>query len=159
MTSFTISAGLLMCRGTLGAWEFLLVHPGGPFFARKDAGAWSIPKGITEPNEDPLAAARREFTEETGFPTRDVHYQALGFVEQKPSKRVYAWAFLGDCDPSQIVSNSFSLEWPPHSDKQVAFPEVDRAAFFDAETARRKLLTAQVPLIERALAWLNANKS
>lgn len=158
MRTSNISAGLLMCRPMGEHWEFLLVHPGGPFFARKDDGAWSIPKGLTEPGEDQLVAARREFTEETGISTPEGPYGALGFIEQKSKKRVFAWAFVGDCDPSQIVSNTFLLEWPPRSGKQVAFPEIDRAAFFDADAAQRKLLAAQAPLIDRALAWLQQQK-
>lgn len=154
MPSSKLSAGLLMCRRALSGWEFLLVHPGGPFFARKDEGAWSIPKGLIDPAEEPLSAAKREFEEETGFSAEAVRYLPLGHVVQKGGKRVYAWAFEGDCDPRALRSNTFSLELPRGSGKMREVPEVDRAGFFATDEAKRKLLAAQCPFIDRALLAL-----
>lgn len=148
-----ISAGLLVCRVCDGVAQVLLVHPGGPFFAKKDDGAWSIPKGLAEPGEDLLGAARRETTEETGIAIdAGATFVPLGTVRQKGGKVVHAWAFAGDCDPAAIVSNTFEMEWPPRSGRRASFPEVDRAAFFDRETALRKILEAQRPFVERALS-------
>lgn len=144
-----ISAGLLMFRRKEKALELFLVHPGGPFFRKKDEGNWSIPKGLLDGDEEPLAAARREFTEETGFPTPAEGYLSLGEVQQKSGKLVRAWAFEGDYDPGAMKSNTFDLEWPPKSGKVQAFPEIDRAEFFTPEEARRKLNPAQVAFIER----------
>lgn len=149
-----VSAGLLLCRRAGESWEFLLAHPGGPFFARKDEGAWSIPKGLVDPAEDLLAAAQREFREETGFDPRAARYLPLGEVRQKGGKVVHAWAFEGDCDPAALRSNSFVLEWPPRSGRMREVPEVDRVGFFGAEEAKRRLLAAQAELIDRALALL-----
>jgi predicted NUDIX family NTP pyrophosphohydrolase len=149
-----LSAGLLMCRRGDADWEFLLVHPGGPFFAKKDDGAWSIPKGLPEADEDLLATARREFREETSFDDSAECYIPLGDVLQNSGKRVFAWAFEATCDPHALRSNTFQLEWPPRSGTLQPFPEVDRAAFFDAATAKRKILPAQAPFIDRALAAL-----
>jgi predicted NUDIX family NTP pyrophosphohydrolase len=149
-----VSAGLLLCRRARGGWEFLLAHPGGPFFARKDEGAWSIPKGLVDPDEDLLAAAQREFREETGFDPSAARYLPLGEVRQKSGKVVHAWAFEGDCDPAALHSNSFALEWPPRSGRTQQVPEVDRVGFFEAGEAKRKLLAAQAELIDRALALL-----
>jgi predicted NUDIX family NTP pyrophosphohydrolase len=129
--------------------ELFLVHPGGPFFRKKDDGAWSVPKGLIEGSEDPLNAARREFTEETGLPTPEAGYLALGEVQQKSGKLVRAWAFEGDCDPDAIVSNTFDLEWPPRSGKMQTFPEIDRAGFLSAAVARKKLNPAQVVFLDR----------
>lgn len=147
------SAGLLMCRrgAADGVVEVLLVHPGGPFFARKDEGIWSLPKGLVDPGEDPLETAEREMREELGIAPEAERYVDLGEVRQKGGKVVRAWAFAGDCDPERIESNTFELEWPPRSGTKQRFPEVDRAAFFDPETARRKILPAQRPFIDRAL--------
>jgi predicted NUDIX family NTP pyrophosphohydrolase len=142
------SAGLILYRLRDGALEVLLVHPGGPFWAGKDSGAWTIPKGELGPEEDPLAAAKREFEEELGF-SPDGDFIPLGSITQKAGKVVQAWAFAGDCDPSRIKSNSFMIEWPPRSGKQQAFPEVDRAAFFGIEEAKRKINPAQVDLLSR----------
>jgi predicted NUDIX family NTP pyrophosphohydrolase len=141
------SAGLLMFRRP-GATtlEVLLVHPGGPFWARKDLAAWSLPKGEYEARDDPLEAAQREFTEETGF--RAVGpFLALGALKQPSGKTITAWAFEGDCDPQALTSNTFELEWPPHSGQTRAFPEVDRAAWFDTAEARRRILPAQSPFL------------
>ena len=152
--SSKVSAGLLLCRRAQHGWEFLLAHPGGPFFARKDEGAWSIPKGLVDPGEDLLAAAQREFREETGFDPGAPRYLPPGQVVQKGGKLVHAWAFEGDCDPAALRSNTFALEWPPRSGRTREVPEIDRVAFFDPEQARRKLLPAQAELIDRALSLL-----
>lgn len=148
------SAGLLMYRSH-GGLEVFLVHPGGPFFKNKDDGAWSIPKGELEPSEDPLQTARREFEEETGIAVPEEGFVYLGEIRQRGGKRVVAWAFAGDCDPAAIASNTFEMEWPPRSGRRQRFPEIDRAAFFPADVARKKINRAQTELIdrlERALA-------
>jgi predicted NUDIX family NTP pyrophosphohydrolase len=142
------SAGLLLYRRTASGIEVFLVHPGGPFWAKKDAGAWSIPKGEYLPGEDPLAAARREFAEETGI-VLDGEAVDLGSVKQAGGKIVRAWAIEGDCDAGAIRSNTFALEWPPRSGRQQEFPEVDRAAWFDLETAEEKILKGQLDFIRR----------
>ena len=144
------SAGLLLYRlGEGGRPEVLLGHMGGPFWARKDEGAWSVFKGEHGADEDALAAARREFEEETGSPPPEGPVIELGEVRQSSGKRVTAWAIEGDFDPSRLRSNTFSIEWPPRSGKQATFPEVDRAEWFDLETARRKLVRAQAAFIDR----------
>jgi predicted NUDIX family NTP pyrophosphohydrolase len=142
------SAGLLLYRRRAGALEVFLVHPGGPFWARRDEGAWSIPKGEHDADEDPLAAARREFAEETGI-TPAGEIIALAPIRQKSGKVVRAFAIEGDCDPEIIHSNTFVMEWPPRSGRQQAFPEVDRAAWFSIEEAKRKLHAGQVGLVEQ----------
>ncbi len=144
------SAGLLMYRRAAGRLEVLLVHPGGPLWKNKDVHAWSIPKGEYADDEDPLDAARREFEEEMGFspPENEVE---LGEIRQKGGKRVIAWAVEGDCDPSAIVSSTFTMQWPPKSGKVQEFPEIDRAAWFDPDTAREKLHKGQVTLVDRLL--------
>ena len=141
-----VSAGLLMYRMDDGTLQVLLAHPGGPFFRNKDEGAWSIPKGEIEPGEDVLEAAKREFEEEIGF-TPTGPFIALTPVKQRGGKIVHAWAFEGNCDPSAVVSNNFTMEWPPRSGQQMQFPEIDRAEFFDTSTARRKINSGQVTLI------------
>ena len=149
-----LSAGLLMYRG-FPALEVFLVHPGGPFFAKKDLGAWSIPKGLIEASEDPRAAAIREFTEEVGLPVAGELLE-LGSITQKGGKRVAAWAFAGDAPPGyRPRSNSFELEWPPRSGRKQSFPEVDRAEFFALDVARTKLLEAQHPFLDRLLEKLS----
>jgi predicted NUDIX family NTP pyrophosphohydrolase len=141
------SAGLLLFRRRNAGVELFLVHPGGPFWARKDDGAWSIPKGLYEDDEDPLAAAQREFAEEVG--TRvDGEFVALGEFRLPSGKLLSAWAVEGDIDAGEITSNSFEMEWPPKSGKRAAFPEVDRAAWFAPEIARLKLNKGQVQLID-----------
>ena len=145
------SAGLVMYRIRGGALEVLLVHLGGPFWAKKDAGAWFIPKGEIEPGEDELAAAQREFEEETGFKAAGP-FIALGSVKHKGGKIVTAWAFEGDCDPASLKSNTFKMEWPPRSGKQREFPEVDRAAFFTVEAAREKMHPAEFEFFPRLQA-------
>lgn len=137
-----------MYRIREGALEVLLVHPGGPFWARKDTGAWFIPKGEVAPGEDDAAAAIREFAEETGMKPHGP-YLALGAVLHKSGKTVTAWAFEGDCDPATLSSNTFSMEWPPHSGKQREFPEIDRAAFFTVGGARQKMHKAEFEFIVR----------
>ena len=140
------SAGLILYRYRNSSLEVLLVHPGGPFWAKKDAGAWMIPKGEIAGGEEALAAAKREFEEETGIkPWGD--FMPLEPVKQKGGKVVQAWAFESDCDPAAIRSNSFTLEWPPRSGKQREFPEVDRAEFFEMEEAKRRINPAQAPLL------------
>ena len=142
-----VSAGLLMYRILNGELQMLLAHPGGPFFKNKDDGAWSIPKGEIEPGEDLLEAAQREFKEETDV-TPTVSFIALTPVKQKGGKIVHAWAFKGDCDPSATGSNTFTMEWPPKSGRQMEFPEIDRAAFFGVAAAKRKIKAGQEALIE-----------
>jgi predicted NUDIX family NTP pyrophosphohydrolase len=141
------SAGLLMFRRCGPAPEVLLVHPGGPFWAKRDLGAWSIPKGEFVPGEDPLAVARREFAEETGIIPQG-EFIPLSPCRQAGGKVVHAWAFEGDCDPGTIVSNTFVLEWPPRSGRRQEFPEVDRAAWFPLELAKRKLVSGQVGFVK-----------
>ena len=152
-----LSAGLLLYRLRDGSVQVLLVHPGGPFFARKDDGVWTIPKGVPDAGEDLLDCARREFREETGFdpPPVDVDYLPLGAVEQKGGKAVHAWAAEGDCDPALLKSNTFQMPWPPRSGKVVTFPEVDRAAWFGLEEARRKINPAQQELLGRLINALS----
>ena len=143
------SAGILLYRHGDDGPEVLLVHPGGPFFARRDDGAWSIPKGLYEDDEEPLAAARREFAEELGSPCPDGPTLELGEIRQKNGKRVTAWALEGDLDAEAITSNTFELEWPPRSGRRQEFPEVDRVAWFTLDAARVKILAAQAPLLDR----------
>jgi predicted NUDIX family NTP pyrophosphohydrolase len=137
------SSGILLFRETSGSTEVLLVHMGGPFWAKKDEGAWSIPKGEFDDNEDPLAAGRREFEEETGSKVTGDFIQ-LTPLRQSGGKLVYAWTVRGEFDPSTLKSNTFSMEWPPRSGKQQEFPEVDRAEWFLLETARRKIVKGQL---------------
>ncbi len=142
-----VSAALLMYRRH-GELEVLLVHPGGPFWAKKDLGAWSLPKGEIAEGEPALAAARREFREETGLRV-DGKFTELKPVKQKGGKTVQAWAVEGDFDPSQLRSNTFSIEWPPRSGKLASFPEVDRAAWFPLPEARRRILAGQADLLDQ----------
>jgi predicted NUDIX family NTP pyrophosphohydrolase len=145
------SAGLIMYRYVAGNLEILLVHPGGPFWAKKDLGAWSIPKGEYLEGEDPLGAARREFFEETGFEATG-EFRELAAVRQAGGKLVRAWAFAGDCDADQASSNTFTMEWPPGSGKEGEFPEVDRAQWFGLELCRKKILKGQLALIDELCA-------
>jgi predicted NUDIX family NTP pyrophosphohydrolase len=148
------SAGLLMYRERENSFEVFLVHPGGPFFAKKDRGVWSIPKGEPGDNENLLPTACREFEEETGI-TPQGEFLSLGTITQRGGKTVHAWTFQGDWDDlTPIRSNTFRMEWPPHSGTIKEFPEVDRAAFFEPETAKEMINPAQVPLIERLQALL-----
>ena len=141
------SAGLLLYRLRNHALECLLVHPGGPFWKNKHAGAWTIPKGEIRSGEDPLAAAQREFAEELGF-TPTNHFLPLTPVKQKAGKIIRAWAVEGDCDPNAFKSNTFELEWPPRSGHRQEFPEVDQAAFFGLAEAKQKINPAQVPFLD-----------
>lgn len=143
------SAGLLLYKRVGDELQVLLVHPGGPYWARKDAGAWSIPKGEYTDGEQPRAAALREFAEETGQAPPDGELLDLGVVKQRAGKEVMAWAVEGDFDVTKLVSNTFELAWPPRSGRMQAFPEVDRAAWFDEQTAREKINVAQATFLDR----------
>ena len=146
-----------MYRRCGGKLEVFLVHPGGPFWAKKDLGSWTIPKGEYLEGEVPLQAAQREFQEETGF-TAEGRFIALGDLKQLSGKILTAWAFEGDCDPSQLKSNTFPLEWPPRSGRQMEFPEIDRGAWFSIEAAREKLLPGQRPLLDGLLRQVKADR-
>ena len=153
------SGGLLLFRSAAaGELEVLLVHPGGPFWANKDDGAWSIPKGELHNDEDGLAGARREFAEETGF-TPEGQFIDLGAIKQPGGKVVYVWAVNSNFDPQGLVSNTFELEWPKNSGRLQSFPEVDRAAWFDVATARCKILKGQIGFIDRLINVLGAQRS
>jgi predicted NUDIX family NTP pyrophosphohydrolase len=143
------SAGLLLYRRGAGGLEVLLVHPGGPFWARRDHGAWSIPKGEYDDGEAPQAAARREFAEELGTPPPDGEARDLGEVRQRAGKLVRAWALAGDLDAERITSNTFEIEWPPRSGQTREFPEVDRAQWFELAEARRRINPAQAGFLDR----------
>ncbi len=143
-----LSAGILLWRRSGETVEVLLAHFGGPLWARRDAGAWAIPKGLVEPGETLEAAARREFREELGMSPQGPLVE-LGRIRQKGGKLVEAFALEGDLDPDAIVSNSFNMEWPPRSGRRQTFPEVDRAAWFDLEEARRRILASQLPILDR----------
>ncbi len=147
-----VAAGLLLFRRRHNL-EVLLIHPGGPFWAKKDLGAWSLPKGEIEADEEPLAAAKREFAEETGF-TADGEFIALKPIKQSGGKVVHAWAVAGDGDPARLRSNFFSVEWPPKSGTLRQFPEADRAAWFSIAEARRRILPAQKDLLDQLAALL-----
>jgi predicted NUDIX family NTP pyrophosphohydrolase len=142
------SAGLLMYRRHEDQLEVFLVHPGGPFWAKKDLGAWSISKGEYAEGELPLEAARREFEEETGFAAAG-DFLELGTVRQASGKVVSAWAFEGDCDPSQLMSNHCQIEWPPRSGRLIEIPEVDRGGWFSIAEAKERILKSQAPFLER----------
>jgi predicted NUDIX family NTP pyrophosphohydrolase len=149
------SAGLLLHRFREGSIELLVVHPGGPFWLKRDEGAWSIPKGEIGDGEEPLAVALREFEEELGTRPPVAAYIPLGSVRQAGGKLVHAWTAPGELDVATIKSNTFDLEWPPRSGKIVSFPEVDRAAWFDLVSARRQLLAGQRPFVDRLIAALS----
>ncbi len=151
------SAGVLLYRDGPAGLEVFLVHPGGPFWARKDAGAWSIPKGEYAEDEDPLVAAQRELFEETGA-TAQGPFMVLQPIKQPGGKVVTAWAARGDLDPAQIKSNTFSLEWPPKSGVRRDFPEVDRGAWFSMQEAAGRLLPAQRPLLHELARALGAGR-
>jgi predicted NUDIX family NTP pyrophosphohydrolase len=152
----TTSAGLLLHRRTARGVEVLLVHPGGPFWAHRDAGAWSIPKGEVGESEDLLAAARREFREETGFPAPRGPAIDLGRLRQRGGKIVHAFALEGDLDPGRLRSNAFEMEWPRGSGRTRSFPEVDRAEWFDPAEARRRILPGQAGFLDALLAHLQS---
>jgi predicted NUDIX family NTP pyrophosphohydrolase len=142
------SAGILLYRRRGDALEVFLVHPGGPFWAKKDLGAWSLPKGEVGEGEDLLTAARREFTEETGF-TVDGEFRPLEPLRQPSRKTIHAWAVEGDCDPAALRSNTFEMEWPPKSGQRRAFPEVDRGEWFSLDEARRRIIAGQAPFLDQ----------
>jgi predicted NUDIX family NTP pyrophosphohydrolase len=145
------SAGLLLYRRVEQGLEVFLVHPGGPYWSKKDLGAWSIPKGEYTDAEDPLAAARREFQEETGF-TVDGVFVALGSIRQTGGKVVSVWALEGDCDPGKLTSNLCQLQWPPRSGRTISFPEVDRGSWFSMHEAQKRILASQGPMLHRLAA-------
>ena len=147
------SAGILLFRRRRGAIEVLLAHPGGPFWAKKDEGAWSIPKGVYEPGEDGLSAARREFAEETGAQTEG-EAVALGAFRQSSAKTVDVWAIEGEFDPAHLRSNTFTLEWPPRSGRRREVPEIDRVQWFALDEASRKMLKGQRPILQALLRGL-----
>jgi len=153
-----ISAGLLLFRRRGSDLEIFLVHPGGPLWAKKDAGAWSLPKGEIAEGEEPLEAAKREFTEETGLKVSG-EFLPLGAVEQAGGKIVQAWAIEADCDPAQIKSNLFALEWPPKSGRKQQFPEIDRAQWFTPAEARQRIIPAQAGFIDQLLSLTGAKPS
>jgi predicted NUDIX family NTP pyrophosphohydrolase len=144
------SAGILLYRRNNNGIEFFLVHPGGPFFAKKDDGAWSIPKGEFSENENPLDAAKREFLEETGK-IIDGNFMGLSPIKQKGGKTVFAFAVEGDIDASKIISNTFEMEWPPKSGKKKEFPEVDKAGWFSLEEAKEKINAGQMALLDELM--------
>jgi predicted NUDIX family NTP pyrophosphohydrolase len=148
------SAGILMYRRADAGVEVLLVHPGGPFWARKDLGAWSIPKGEHEDDEDGLTTARREFAEETGTVLAPGELIALGAIKQRAGKVVQAWAAEGDLDAAAVKSNSFTMQWPPRSGQMKEFPEVDRAEWFGLDEARERIIPAQAAFLDRLAAGL-----
>lgn len=148
------SAGILLYRGSPQSLELLLVHPGGPFWARKDLGAWSIPKGEYAEGEDPLVVAKREFAEELGSPPPQGELVSLGEIKQPSGKLITAFAIAGDFDPETLTSNRFELEWPRGSGRMQSFPEVDRAAWFAPAKAREKIQPGQAPFIDRLLERL-----
>jgi predicted NUDIX family NTP pyrophosphohydrolase len=148
------SAGLLMYRRGSLSLEVFLVHPGGPFFAKKDLGAWTIPKGEYLEGEQPLEAAKREFQEETGFPVPET-FLDLGSIKQAGGKIVAAWAFEGDCDPSKMISNLCEVEWPPRSGRLIEIPEADRGEWFSIDEAKERIKSTQIPLLDRLARALN----
>ena len=150
----TVSAGLLMYRRAPQGLQVLLVHPGGPWFAKKDLGAWTIPKGEPDEGEALIDTARREFREETGVAVPDGELLPLGQVKQKAGKVIHAWAFEGDCDPERFVCNTFRMQYPPGSGQWREYPEVDKATFYDVETAREKINPAQAAFLDRLMELL-----
>ena len=152
------SAGIVLYRRVNNLFQIFLVHPGGPFFSNKDDGVWSIPKGEFVDGEEALAAAKREFEEETGQRIEG-EFIELGSVTQKSGKKVFAWALEGDIDAETIFSNTFEMEWPPRSGKKQTFPEIDKAAWFDVDTAKVKINEAQVELIDRLIQSITKTTS
>lgn len=151
------SAGILLWHDREGRLQVLLAHQGGPFWANKDHGHWTVPKGEIEPGEDLVAVARREFAEETGHPVPDGPMIDLGQIRQKSGKLVLAWAVEGDLDPSTAFSNTYEMEWPPRSGRMQAFPEIDRVQWFHLDEARLRLKAAQVPFLERLATALGTD--
>jgi len=156
-TSRPRSAGIVLYRRTGFELEILLVHPGGPAWVRRDAGAWSIPKGEYEPDEEPLAAARREFAEELGSPAPEGPALDLGEVRQKSGKRVRGWGLAGDLDVERVQSNLFTMQWPPRSGRMQEFPEVDRAQWLGLQAAREKINPAQASFLDRLVEALGGS--
>ncbi|MFL5778104.1 MAG: NUDIX domain-containing protein [Chloroflexota bacterium] len=150
------SAGLLLFRRRSEGIEVLLAHPGGPYFERRDAGAWTVPKGEIETGEEPYAVARREFEEETGHPPPDGRPIELGEIRQKGGKLVTAWALEGDLDPSKASSNTTKVEWPPRSGRFIDAPEVDRVEWFDPDEARRRIKDTQAPFVDSVVAAVSS---
>ena len=146
------SAGLLAYRHSDGGIEVLIAHPGGPFWAKRDLGVWSIPKGEVEDGEDFLLAARREFTEELGVASPEGPYLELGAITQKAGKEVFAWAVKAEFDPDTMMSNTFTMEWPPRSGRQAEFPEIDRVAWVTPDEAKKRLNPAQAELVDRLVS-------
>jgi predicted NUDIX family NTP pyrophosphohydrolase len=147
------SAGLMMFRDSKGRLEVFLVHPGGPLWAKKDKGAWTIPKGEYKKDETPLAAARREFKEETGFESKG-EFLELGSITQKSGKIVTGWAFRGDCDPARLTSTTCKIEWPPRSGKKIEIAEIDRGGWFSIDEARVYIRKEQEPLLDELVALI-----
>jgi predicted NUDIX family NTP pyrophosphohydrolase len=147
-----VSAGLLLHRRRGPDIEVFLVHPGGPYWARKDEGSWSVPKGLVNPNEDELVCARREFREETGFDAPSGSELDLGVFRQRSGKRLHVWAVEGDCNPEDLCSNLFEMEWPPRSGRSERFPEADRGAWFDRASALSKIAAGQRAIVEKFFA-------
>ncbi len=154
MSRGKVSAGVLLYRHRDGALEVLLVHPGGPFWAKRDLGAWTLPKGEIDPGESPEDAAFRELTEETGWTAQGPRI-ALGSIRQKAGKTVHAWAVAHDVDPETLRSGTVDIEWPPRSGRRATIPEVDRAAWFGLDEARQRILAAQGPLLDRLVEALH----
>jgi predicted NUDIX family NTP pyrophosphohydrolase len=154
----TLSAGLLLYRLADAGAEVFLVHPGGPYWARKDEGSWSVPKGLVDRGEDELSCARREFTEETGFAAPHGGEHDLGVFRQPSGKRLHVWAREGDCDPQALRSNSFEMEWPPGSGRRQHFPEVDRGGWFDRSEGLRRITAGQRAVLEALYAELDRNR-
>jgi len=151
-----VSAGLLLYRRRAPEPEVFLVHPGGPYWARRDEGAWSVPKGLVEPGEDELECARREFREETGFDTGGFGAAPdLGTFRQPSGKVLHIWAVEGDCNPDELRSNLFAMEWPPGSGRSAQFPEVDRGGWFAREPALLKIVRGQRAILEKFYGWVN----
>lgn len=152
-TMAALSAGILLHRRRSGRWEVFLIHPGGPFWKGKDLRAWSIPKGLVDRGENPLAAARREYCEETGL-AADGAFEELGVFRQPGGKRLQVWALEGDCDPCALKSNAFELEWPPKSGRRLAFPEADRGAWFARGRAQLRIVRGRRPMLDRFYAMV-----
>jgi predicted NUDIX family NTP pyrophosphohydrolase len=152
MSKKKTSAGILLYRRRGVEIEVFLVHPGGPLWVKKDLGAWSLPKGELDEGEEPLVAAIREFSEETGFAV-DGDFRPLCPQRQSSGKTILAWAIEGDCDPAELRSGTFSMEWPPRSGKRQEFPEVDRGAWFTLGEARRRIVPGQAPFLDELMDW------
>lgn len=151
------SAGILLYKRSADQWHVLLAHPGGPFWRRRDEGAWTIPKGVVYPGEEPEAAARREFAEELGAEAVGI-LRPLGEIRQRGGKRVIAFALAGEFEPDRLRSNEFAIEWPPKSGRTASFPEIDRAGWFALAAARQKILPSQAPLLDRLEGMLSESR-